>query len=141
MAKLTPRHQTVSRQRRSRRNRPIVEEKGKVDLHDSDHLHAPPLPCRADANIAGTPNFARRSTMKMTSPKTTAAIARNLAASNPIHTSPRQLAIGTRRASRGVRNGSARRWKSIMSNDPSFLCQMVATLVAATRVMADSVGI
>ena len=141
MTKLAPRCQTASCWRRSRRNLLIVEEKGKVDLHDSGRLHAHLLPHCADAKSAGSPNAAQRSTMRMSIPKTIANIARNMATSNLIHTSLSQLAIGTRKASSGVLNGSARRWTSTISHDPSSLRQMVATPVAAMRVIAEGVGI
>ena len=53
----------------------------------------------------------------------------------------RHLAIGTRKASLGALTGSAIKWTSNMASDPSSLRRMEATPVAATRVMADGVGI
>ena len=76
-----------------------------------------------------------------TNPRTIAATARNLVASRPTRMFRRHLAIGTRKASLGALTGSARKCTSTMSSDPSSLRQMEATPVAATRVMADGVGI
>jgi hypothetical protein len=141
MVKHTPQHRTASCPPKNRRSQLTVVQKGQVALPDSVHLHGPPLPRLAGAGIAEALNVAQRRPTPRTSPRTTAVIVRNLAASIPIRMSLRHLAIGTRKASRGVRNGSARRWTSTTSSDPSSLRQMEATPVAAMRVMADGVGI
>ena len=141
MVKHTPQHRRASRPPKNRRSQYTVIQKGQVTLHDSVPLHAPPLPRLAGAGIVGAPNVAPRRPTRRISPRTIAAIARSVATSSPIRMFRKQLAIGTRRASLGVQNGSARKWTSTTSSDPSSLRRMEATPVAAMRVMADGVGI
>ena len=141
MGKHTPQHRTASRLPKNRLSQPIVVPKGRVALLGSVHLPAPPLPRLDGTGIATAPNVARRRPTPKTSPRTTTVTVRNAAASSPIRTSPKQLATGTRRASLGALNGSARKWTSSMSSAPSSLRRMEATPVAATRVMADGVGV
>ena len=141
MAKHTQQHRTASRPPKYRRSQHTVVKKGQVALPDSVPLHAPPPPRLAGARIAGAQNVAPRRPTRRISPRTIAATARSLAASSPIHMFRRHLAIGTRRASLGVQNGSARKWTSTTSSNPSSLRRMEATPVAAMRVMADGVGI
>ena len=129
------------RLRRSQRKRHIFKEKRNVGLHNSGRLHDHLLPHHADTKIAGVPNVAPNKLTRRTSPRMTATIVRNLAASSPTRMSLRHLAVGTRKESRGVQNGSARKWTSTTSSAPSFLRRKEATPVVATRVMAGGVGI